>query len=1064
MYKPFNMKSHLLFTCIFYLFLNLAPQSLKAQWEELLLPSTSAARFANGGSRVYAIAKQVTNTPIYSSADGILWEQKNANPIQVFFTPDFYFAAQGDSVLLGYHNGFQDSMFVVYSVNQGKDWTLGNSYSTHPNPMMHFHEGRLFGITQNNTVQYSDDLGTSWAPVQNLPITNLGINSRQIVEHKGKLYFTEQIATISRSDNEGVQWNQVNTPAIPGTHIIENLISGPKHLFISVRDPVNLTRNWYRSADLGATWIPFTCVAEIGDVFEAGNRIYVNTSVGQHYSDDAGQTWSPVARNIAKITENILHDGKFVSHNEGRDWEPGMFGFANQLYGCFATAHQLYCETGNGVAITAIDSTLNYTWQNTSSFANPNNGVLREGDLRVYLQGSTFFYSFNDGKTWNQRTIGPDYYLLEMLNGTILFTIGGTNTIIYTTDFGQTFFPTNMQANPKALLKYNQHFLIVDQSNEFFAAPNSDPSVFQPANIPPATNGASFSKYYCLENHLFYYNLSYLFRYNGVSWDTCTFDGFQYVGSTLYSSIVQGNGGDLFMLCTGSLFATATLFTTTNAGLTWNNGGSQFPPVGHYKDLLKSDHYLYFSFNDEWQHLRIFRKPYTVKPQLQALGTVFLDENKNGLHDTGEPPYEALLVKSANTGYYGVSGPDGHFAVSFDNHTGSDMIIPLLNRPYYVVTTPPIVVHSTPGFNHAIGVTDTNPNITDLSIDLTSQHVFQPGFETTIIATFQNHGTIPAEGQFKLILDTLVQYLNTDELAPTVIMGDTICYQIPALNVNNQFVLHIRVRTLVSAPLDTAVYISGNIITTKVDSNLLNNFYAIQDTIVGSYDPNDKAVQPEVLYPDMVVDGKDIIYTIRFQNTGTFPATFVRILDTLDAHLNISSIRVVAASHAYHWTVRDRNVLDVFFDQINLPDSTANEPASHGFVKFAIKPNSTLQIGHRIHNTGHIYFDFNAPIATNTVTTEAKIVHTQDVKSEPFRFQISPNPGKDQFHITLNEPLNEPTILKIIDASGRICINQSYRQLPQRFELPRWQAAEGIYLVQMSTAKGTVSRKLCVGL
>ncbi|MBK7970889.1 MAG: hypothetical protein IPK08_19305 [Bacteroidetes bacterium] len=41
---------------------------------------------------------------------------------------------------------------------------------------------------------------------------------------------------------------------------------------------------------------------------------------------------------------------------------------------------------------------------------------------------------------------------------------------------------------------------------------------------------------------------------------------------------------------------------------------------------------------------------------------------------------------------------------------------------------------------------------------------------------------------------------------------------------------------------------------------------------------------------------------------------------------------------------------------INLPDSNANEPASHGFISYRIKPLSTLTAGTEFTNLAAIYF------------------------------------------------------------------------------------------------------------
>ena len=54
------------------------------------------------------------------------------------------------------------------------------------------------------------------------------------------------------------------------------------------------------------------------------------------------------------------------------------------------------------------------------------------------------------------------------------------------------------------------------------------------------------------------------------------------------------------------------------------------------------------------------------------------------------------------------------------------------------------------------------------------------------------------------------------------------------------------------------------------------------------------------------------------------------------------------------------------FDGINLPDSNSNEPASHGWITYTIDQVPGLLVGTQIRNTAAIYFDYNAPVITNT--------------------------------------------------------------------------------------------------
>jgi len=137
---------------------------------------------------------------------------------------------------------------------------------------------------------------------------------------------------------------------------------------------------------------------------------------------------------------------------------------------------------------------------------------------------------------------------------------------------------------------------------------------------------------------------------------------------------------------------------------------------------------------------------------------------------------------------------------------------------------------------------------------------------------------------------------------------------------------------------------------------------------IGSFDPNDKLAFPAGYGEEHFLDrNTDIHYLVRFQNTGTDTAFQVMVLDELDPNLEPASVRPGASSHPYQFELIDGNVLRFTFNNIALPDSSDNEVASHGFVKFKASQKTGLPLGTKIENRAEIYFDFNDPVVTNTV-------------------------------------------------------------------------------------------------
>lgn len=151
------------------------------------------------------------------------------------------------------------------------------------------------------------------------------------------------------------------------------------------------------------------------------------------------------------------------------------------------------------------------------------------------------------------------------------------------------------------------------------------------------------------------------------------------------------------------------------------------------------------------------------------------------------------------------------------------------------------------------------------------------------------------------------------------------------------------------------------------DADLFRDIACLPAT--GSYDPNDKVAHPEgYAVENFIEPNTDLTYRIRFQNTGTDTAFTVIIRDTLSPWLDPLSVRPQSASHPYTWDyAADGSVLKFTFNDILLPDSFVNEPASNGFVEFRISQKPDVPLGTVIRNDAAIYFDFNPPVITNEV-------------------------------------------------------------------------------------------------
>lgn len=157
------------------------------------------------------------------------------------------------------------------------------------------------------------------------------------------------------------------------------------------------------------------------------------------------------------------------------------------------------------------------------------------------------------------------------------------------------------------------------------------------------------------------------------------------------------------------------------------------------------------------------------------------------------------------------------------------------------------------------------------------------------------------------------------------------------------------------------------------DIDVSDNISTDCDSVVSSYDPNDKLAYPKGTGEDGVIDPntKELAYLINFQNEGNYRTYFVRVEDEIDPSLDINTLMIGDVSHPFR-LVKNGSKLIWYFDDIELTPKAQNEPRSKGYVQYSLKLKSGLPLGTQIRNTAYIYFDQNPAIITNTTKNTLK--------------------------------------------------------------------------------------------
>jgi hypothetical protein len=228
--------------------------------------------------------------------------------------------------------------------------------------------------------------------------------------------------------------------------------------------------------------------------------------------------------------------------------------------------------------------------------------------------------------------------------------------------------------------------------------------------------------------------------------------------------------------------------------------------------------------------------------------------------------------------------------------------------------------------------------------------------------------------------------------------------------------------------------------------------------VVSSFDPNEKSAAPRgVSSAHWLKQDQEIEYYIEFQNTGNDTAFSVMVLDTLSDLLDLTTLRPLGSSNPYSLQMIGAGVLQFVFTQLMLPDSNVNEPASHGYVKFAIKPKKDAPNGAVLNNKASIYFDFNTPVITNTVfhTLGAPLLQVSTANSRSgISLEVFPNPVSRKAVFYIKSGLESRGFLRIYDSMGRLVTTQAFNR--NRFEFNASTLPSGAYFFRLDAEDGLI--------
>ncbi|MCB0794537.1 MAG: DUF11 domain-containing protein [Flavobacteriales bacterium] len=430
-------------------------------------------------------------------------------------------------------------------------------------------------------------------------------------------------------------------------------------------------------------------------------------------------------------------------------------------------------------------------------------------------------------------------------------------------------------------------------------------------------------------------------------------------------------------------------------------------------------------------------------------GSVFLDDDGDGIMDPGEAPFVNAVVEAQPGDLLTAPDLNGNYVLRADSATFTLDGMPVL---YHMKTTPAVVVSLGPleiDSLNDIGYQPI-PGIYDLVVDIQAEGA-RPGFTNNLYLHVHNIGTEATTATIDLAFDIDQSWVGSTE-TPDLQLGNNASWT-TLMEPGDAWHVQATLYTALSVPLGTPLDHTLNAVPQQPDSTMANNTASSNTVVVGSFDPNDKRVEPTEISLFEVQAGEFVEYTIRFQNTGTAPALRVVITDTLSTDLEWASMEYVSGSHDNTWYLHN-GALHFTHDPIFLPDSTSNEPDSHGYVKFRMRPQSSLMVAESIENVANIHFDFNEPVITEPAVFEVALPTTISPVAHA-GVQLFPNPSNGRVTIISDDTIER---IEVLQLDGRLLRSSSANS--KRIDLDLSELVAGLYVVSLYSGTDRVRSEL----
>ncbi|MFT3793988.1 T9SS type A sorting domain-containing protein [Flavobacterium sp.] len=450
-------------------------------------------------------------------------------------------------------------------------------------------------------------------------------------------------------------------------------------------------------------------------------------------------------------------------------------------------------------------------------------------------------------------------------------------------------------------------------------------------------------------------------------------------------------------------------------------------------------------------------------PHNTVMGTTIFDGNNNGCN-LNDPLHPNIRIDiTDNFGNTGSAFTDLNGNCTFYTEAGNYTIFPNIENASAFNISPASAAINFPNNNNNVSAQSfclsPNGNHPDVEVAISPVGPARPGFDAEYKVVYKNKGNQTLSGDITLTFeDDKIDFISADPTEQSQ-AGGNLTWSYSGLLPFETRSIHVIFN--VNSPVETPPVNNGDLLVFSAtvtpvsgDETPADNDFSLNQTVVGPFDPNDKTcLEGDTVSTEQI--GQYLHYTINFENLGTAEAVNVIVKDVIDTNtFDINSLQVMYASHEMQAAIRG-NVVEFIFRNINLAPVAGDPPVGgHGTILFKVKTLPTLENGSIAENTANIYFDYNAPVETNTARTTFSTLSTPEFTLDQ-SVVLHPNPASDFVNISCDSAIKS---VELFDIQGRLL--QTSIENKKQIRLDISGQSTGIYFARITTEKGKRVEKI----